>query len=703
MNVYKLFNGKSVFGVGSPRIRMGTVVIDDAHACVSTVTQQFRINLPNTHEAYKRLFRTLSEDLKAYNEARFLDVEAQDPHAYMEVPFWSWDAHHTEILRALHEHREDDEIQWIYPLIKEILRQCRCTIGGGRLEIEPYFPATDVIQSFRRAERRIYMTATLADDSVIVTHFGAAPSNLGKPIVPSLSQSMGERMILMPQELNSDLATAAVRVLLADLAKEVNVVVIVPSTLAAEDWEEDADMVLVGDRVPDGVEKLRSSHVGLTVLVNRYDGIDLPSEACRVLAIVDLPEVSSLGDLVDSEALSGTGSNLQRHLERIEQGMGRGVRSNDDYCVVLLLGPKLTGRLRSREGMAMLTPATSAQLELSRRIARKLNSPTINEIKDVILQCIHRDPAWIAVSRRVLVNLAADGEFRLDGGKLAMRAAFDRARAGQHEEAAAILDGAIDETKEDRVKAWLLCRKAAFQHPVDAHAAQRTLARAHGMDQGVLKPMHSASYKTLTAAAREQAFQVVESHRGRFLEATDMFLHVEALGSDLRFSPEATAQFEAAVDDLAWFIGIERQMPERSYGEGPDNLWALPNGSFLVIECKSGATSNSGISKRDAGQLGQAIDWFGSRYPASSSVPIMIHPKVTLGEGASAVPGMRVVTPKLLEKLRNNLREFAKQLGTPDVSGNASEIAKRLAQFELNGDGFVNAFSVAVKPRRLSN
>ena len=54
------------------------------------------------------------------------------------------------------------------------------------------------------------------------------------------------------------------------------------------------DQVLVGDGVADGIEKLQEGHVGLTVLVNRYDGIDLPGDACRVLAIVDLPEVSFL-------------------------------------------------------------------------------------------------------------------------------------------------------------------------------------------------------------------------------------------------------------------------------------------------------------------------------------------------------------------------------------------------------------------------
>ena len=75
-----------------------------------------------------------------------------------------------------------------------------------------------------------------------------------------------------------------------------------------------------------GLERLRNGHVGLTLLVNRYDGIDLPGAACRVLVIVDLPEVSSYTDMVDSEVLSGTAVNLRRQIERIEQGMGRGVR-----------------------------------------------------------------------------------------------------------------------------------------------------------------------------------------------------------------------------------------------------------------------------------------------------------------------------------------------------------------------------------------
>jgi DEAD/DEAH box helicase len=694
VNVYKLFNGKSVFGVGASRINIGTVVIDDAHACVSTITQQFRITLENTHKAYQEIFLAVAEDLKGYNEARYLEIESGDPRAYLEVPFWIWAAHQSEILRALNSHRLGEELQFTYPLLKELLAQCRCVIGGQHLEIEPHFPATDLIQSFRRAKRRIYMTATLSDDSVIVTHFGADPNSLGQPLVPASSQSMGERMILMPQELNSDLTTADICTMLVALAKKVNVVVIVPSEPAASAWEGAADQVLMGDMVVDGVEKLRKGHVGLTVLVNRYD---LPGSACRVLAISDLPEVSSYADLVDSEVLSGSTVNLKRQIERIEQGMGRGIRSNDDYCAVLLLGAKLISRIRSAEGQEMLTTATKAQLELSRKIAKKLKNPSLDEIKDVLLQCLDRDQDWIKVSKKVLVSLKADDKLRLDHAKLAIRSAFDSARANQYKDSLAVLDRAIDATTDVQVKAWLLARKAAFQHALDAEGAQKTLIVAHSLEPGVVRPMHGATYKKLAPATGQQATTLISNHAARFVDATSMKLFADALCSDLQFSPDTSDKFEAAVNDLASFIGIKGQRPEKDYKEGPDNLWALPSSKFLVIECKNGVTAGKGIAKKDAGQLGQSVAWFTARYPASSCVAIMFHPDRTLGQGASEVDGMRVIDPTSLEKLRRNLRDLAKQLTNPDVASSASEVAKRLAQFELSASAFVNAFSAPVK------
>ncbi len=64
-------------------------------------------------------------------------------------------------------------------------------------------------------------------------------------------------MILMPQELNSDLTIPEIRAMLVGLAKTENVVVLVPSARAAQEWTSSANQVLIGENVSEGIEKLR--------------------------------------------------------------------------------------------------------------------------------------------------------------------------------------------------------------------------------------------------------------------------------------------------------------------------------------------------------------------------------------------------------------------------------------------------------------
>lgn len=698
--IHRLFNGKSVFGVGAEgvKIKLGAVVIDDAHACIATITEQFRIELRNTHDAYKEILRIIEPDLKRQSHARYLDVQLGDPRAMMEVPYWAWVKAQEEIMQALHRHKDDDELVFSYPLLRDILPVCRCMIGGQRLEIEPDCPPTDLVRAFSRAKRRIYMTATLADDSVLVTHFGADPDELSDPIVPTSSQSMGERMILMPQELNPDITLKEIKGLLVDLAEDENVVVIVPSKSAAEEWEDVADQTLMAANVVDGVDKLRDGHVGLTVLVNRYDGIDLPHDACRVLVIYNLPEVASFSDLTDMAVLSDSQTGLRRQMQRIEQGMGRGVRSNDDYCVVLLAGSKLTRRVKSPDGLALLTPATQAQLELSKKIAKQLDGVDINGIADVIDQCLKRDPSWIKISKKALLKAQTKTGLVLDKAGVAVRLAFDLARAGDYKAAADLLNASAKTARDSDEKAWLLSKLAAMEHHLNPAASQKTLLAAYRLNPNVLRPMEGIAYQKLAAQKGAQAAEVQSYHQERFLEAADRILEVNQLTDDLRFQSVTPEKFEAAIDDVARFIGLHSQRPEKQFNDGPDNLWALPDGSFLVIECKNNATSENGISKSDLGQLDQAMSWFVGKYTkGANGTPVIIHPLRTLGEGASEVEGMRIMTENELKKLRKALADFAKSLGDPDILNSQKQINELLATHGFNGLEFVKRYTTKLK------
>ena len=80
-------------------------------------------------------------------------------------------------------------------------------------------------------------------------------------------------MILLPQDLNPELKDADIKQLLVKLSEDVKVVFLVPSEAASMNWEDDDDQILMADNVVEGVERLRNGHIGLTVLVNRYDGI----------------------------------------------------------------------------------------------------------------------------------------------------------------------------------------------------------------------------------------------------------------------------------------------------------------------------------------------------------------------------------------------------------------------------------------------
>lgn len=65
-----------------------------------------------------------------------------------------------------------------------MLHLCIATATSAAIEIRPSCPPIDRILSFVRARRRGYLTATLADDSALVTDFGANPQLIAKPVTP---------------------------------------------------------------------------------------------------------------------------------------------------------------------------------------------------------------------------------------------------------------------------------------------------------------------------------------------------------------------------------------------------------------------------------------------------------------------------------------------------------------------------------------
>jgi superfamily II DNA or RNA helicase len=79
-SVYRLINGRSVFGVGSQIHRkVGAVLVDDAHARSAVAEEQFSIRLSKGHEGWSRLFDLFEHDLRIQAVATALEIKDGDP------------------------------------------------------------------------------------------------------------------------------------------------------------------------------------------------------------------------------------------------------------------------------------------------------------------------------------------------------------------------------------------------------------------------------------------------------------------------------------------------------------------------------------------------------------------------------------------------------------------------------------------------
>lgn len=702
VSIYKLINGKSVFGVEGgyrPVKEVGTIVIDDVHAAIATTDSQFTLTLPNDHSLHGELLTLFEDDLRGQSASSLLDIQARVPSAVLRVPFWAWARNIEEVTERLHAAREDESVQWAWPLIRDVLPICHAAFTGDALEIRPPCPPIDKIPSFQAARRRVYMTATLADDSVLVSDFDADPATVSDPITPASAGYLGDRLILAPQEISPQIQEHEIREAVGGFAEHRNVVVLVPSHRRAALWQEYADVTASDSPgIAAAVRRLRAGHVGLAVLVNKYDGIDLPDEACRVLVLDGLPEVYSGLERRDATVLGNSDVLFGRQLQRIEQGMGRGVRSASDHCVVLLLGARLSQLIASPQNFAKLGPATRAQAELSRQVATALEGKDIDALTSVIQQVLGRDPDWVAASRATLAELTFSGG-DVSPVAAASREAFNHAAIGQYAAAAKSMSIAVNAAVDDRQRGYLQEQLAAYQHFTDASAAQQTLAGALRFNHSITRPLQGVTYDRLKSGAA-QVTQAARFLSSTYADANGLLLGIDALFDDLVFDPACTPEFETAVEQLGRHLGFTAQRPERDSGNGPDVLWAIGDLRYLVIEAKSGATGDV-IWRREVAQLGHSMNWFTQNYDAScTATPVLIHPSAVVAKNATAPLGTRVITQAKLTALQDKVRAVMVALTNAGSWGDAEAIAEQLRTHHLGGPELLNNYSVAARSQK---
>lgn len=703
-----LINGKTRFGIVGPTTRqpipVGTVVIDDAHAAIALAEDASRLTIPAGHEAFEPFLDLFENELKEQGLNAYLDIRDRDRGAVLRVPFWAWTKRQEQVLNLLRPFRSAREFEWAWPIMSDLIAICEVTVSGEGIEIKPPCPPIEKFPSFAEAKRRVYMTATLADDSLLVTHFDADPDSVANSIVPDTAGDLGDRLVLAPQELNSSIGTGEIRELAASVSGEYNVVVLVPSWRIAEEWKRHAAYtVSKPDAISEVVRELRSGHVGLVVIVGRYDGIDLPDDACRLLVIDSLPFAYTGSERREAMALRDSEAMVARQLQRLEQGIGRGVRSRDDRCAVILIGPRLTQLVARADTASKLSPATRAQMKLSRTVASSLEGASVEAVEGVVRQVIEGDANFRTLSREALLDVKYDQGVVSEAAR-GLRAAYNSARVGRFDDAAVQASRAVDSAitaGDTRLAGWLGETHASYLDHVDGVAAQQVLDHAARNNPAVLAPLAGIAYERLSQTTN-QGQQARAFLTSTYATGDELVLGVEGLIADLAWDPLRTDEAEAALATLGRHLGFLAQQPERDFKIGSDVMWSLGNHQYAVIEAKTGSDS-SVIWKKDINQLAGSVNWCQGEYGADARVtPIMVHPNHLVDRSGTPPQGCRSVNRADMRELKKALKKFARALANRNAYEDVSAVEAQLLALSLTRDSFFEAFTRPTKraPRR---
>jgi replicative superfamily II helicase len=384
----KLFNGKSVFGIaGSGRdpIHVGAIVVDDAHKCLDIIRDSFSVvarrQTPEgkNNPVYERLWNTFEESLTRQAPGTCADIK-QGLDCVLAVPFWSWYDKRAEALKILSDNKESADVVFVWDLIKDLIDKTVCNFSGARVEITPRLLPMDLIPSFSKASHRIFLSATLNEDAFLVRDLGIEPDCVSKPLTGGDTKYSGERMILLPSLVDTTLKRERIISWITSLATkngDFGVVTIVPSFGSSRYWESlGAEVVGVRD-IHKKIEELRARIKSkdakrVIVLVNEYDGVDLPDNTCRILCLDSLPSYETLMDRYVQEMRPDSWVTRRKLAQRVEQGMGRAIRGINDWCIVVVAGNNLTDFLSEQNKRTFLSKEAQMQIRIAEELVAEL-------------------------------------------------------------------------------------------------------------------------------------------------------------------------------------------------------------------------------------------------------------------------------------------------------------------------------------------
>ncbi|MDN3512864.1 MAG: DEAD/DEAH box helicase family protein [Candidatus Brocadia sp.] len=707
-SVQKLFNGLTKFHIGPQSIMVSTLLMDDSHACIDAIRDSLIIKLEKKEPAYSQIINLFARSLENQGAGTYADIRNGSYDALLPVPYWEWRDRQPEVIEILAKQKDIDSIKFAWPLIKDHIQDCQCVVSGTSIEIMPHLLPLDMFGTYWKAAHRVFMSATVLDDSFLIKGLRLQSEAIKNPLILKNEKWSGEKMILIPSLIDEtlDRATIVNKFGMPKPGRMFGVAALVPSFKNTLDWKACGATVATKETIDSEIEKLRNDNFGTPlVIVNRYDGIDLPDNMCRVLVFDSKPYSENLIDRCIDGCRAESNVTTIRTMRIIEQGLGRSVRGEKDYCAIVMTGTELIKSVRVQSTRKYLSKQTQAQIELGIEIAQ-MAKEEINQGDDafqalikLVNQCLKRDHGWKAfyTNKMDSVNFSYSEPKILDVFELEL-AAETKFQHGDIDDAVKLLQKLIDNyITDDTDKGWYLQEMARYTYVTSKSESNRLQVEAHRKNRYLMKPRTGMYFDRIMVISQQRIENIIKWIIS-FENFEELNVALEDILGRLFFGVKAD-HFEQAFDELAKALGFPSQRPDKEWKEGPDNLWGIRDGKYLLVECKSEvALDRAEINKDETGQMNNACAWFTRNYKGANATKIMIIPTNKLNKAAGFNEEVQIMRKSELGKLTKNVKAFFLEFKSMDFKNLSKEKVQELINLhELSVDSILTLYSKSIR------
>lgn len=320
-------------------------------------------------------------------------------------------------------------------------------------------------------------------------------------------------------------------------------------------------------------------------------------------------------------------------------------------------------------------------------------------LSTLMAQCLKRDQDWKAYYAEQMDGITPRGPnkevLNLYAAELSAEESY---LSGDYATAQAKLQALIDSGKVSADdKGWYLQEMARYQWNTNRPDSQKLQVEAHKQNRQLLKPPSGVTVAQLTVVSQGRAERIAD-WVSSFADYTEMDVAVTDILGRLKFGVKAD-RFEHALDELSRALGFAGERPDKEWKEGPDNLWALDDQRYLLVECKNEVDVNrSEINKREAEQMNRSSAWFEKHYKGLGVTRIIIHPAKKIESAAAFTHNVLGLNESRLRMLISACKIFFKSFENQNLSDlSVKHIQKLIDTNCLSADDIITKYPIKLK------